>query len=65
VSRPDAGFEVTTNVATLVTRDGDEPLPLQSKAALAGVILDRVEAMLGTGPKPQAPRPNESSSTTR
>jgi phosphopantothenoylcysteine decarboxylase / phosphopantothenate---cysteine ligase len=47
VSRPDAGFEVTTNVATIVTRDGEEPLPLQSKSALAGIILDRIEAMLG------------------
>lgn len=46
VSRADAGFEVETNAATLVTRDGDEALPLQSKAALAGVILDRIEAML-------------------
>lgn len=64
VSRPDAGFEVATNVATLVTRDGDEPLPLQSKAALAGVILDRVEAMLASGAK-AARRPDESPSTAR
>jgi phosphopantothenoylcysteine decarboxylase/phosphopantothenate--cysteine ligase len=65
VSRPDAGFEVTTNVATLVTRDGDEALPLQSKAALAGVILDRVETMLAAGAKSQAPRRDESPSTAR
>ncbi|MGH9314489.1 MAG: phosphopantothenoylcysteine decarboxylase, partial [Vicinamibacterales bacterium] len=53
VSRPGAGFEVATNVATLVTRDGTEPLPLQSKPALAGVILDRVEAILAASPKPR------------
>jgi phosphopantothenoylcysteine decarboxylase/phosphopantothenate--cysteine ligase len=63
VSRPDAGFETTTNVATLVTREADEPLPLQSKAALAGVILDRVESMLAAAP--ETPRRDESPSTTR
>jgi phosphopantothenoylcysteine decarboxylase/phosphopantothenate--cysteine ligase len=63
VSRSDAGFEVTTNVATLVTREADEPLPLQSKAALAGVILDRVESMLAAAP--ETPRRDESTSTTR
>jgi phosphopantothenoylcysteine decarboxylase / phosphopantothenate---cysteine ligase len=62
VSRSDAGFEVTTNVVTLVSREGDERLPLQSKAALAGVILDRVEAML-TATQPA--RRDESPSTTR
>jgi phosphopantothenoylcysteine decarboxylase / phosphopantothenate---cysteine ligase len=62
VSRADAGFEVATNVVTLVTREGDEPLPLQSKAALAGVILDRVETML-TATQPA--RRDESPSTTR
>jgi phosphopantothenoylcysteine decarboxylase/phosphopantothenate--cysteine ligase len=60
VSRSDAGFEVATNVATLVTRDGDEPLPLQSKAALAGAILDRIEAMLA-----REPQPHTSSSQSR
>jgi phosphopantothenoylcysteine decarboxylase/phosphopantothenate--cysteine ligase len=62
VSRPDAGFEVTTNVATLVSREGDEPLALQSKAALAGVILDRVETMLAAT---QASRRDGSPSTAR
>ncbi len=46
VSREDAGFEVESNVATLVTADGAEALPLQSKRALARVILDRVAAAL-------------------
>jgi len=48
VSRGDAGFEVETNVATLVTPDTTIPVPLQSKRSLAGVILDRVQHMLAT-----------------
>jgi phosphopantothenoylcysteine decarboxylase/phosphopantothenate--cysteine ligase len=51
VTQPGAGFEVPTNVATLVTHEGDEPLPLQSKSALAAVILDRIETMLAATPK--------------
>ncbi len=47
VSRGDAGFEVETNVATLIDHDGKDVQPLQSKRALAGVILDRVEQRLG------------------
>jgi phosphopantothenoylcysteine decarboxylase/phosphopantothenate--cysteine ligase len=47
VSRADAGFEVETNVATLVDAAGETPLPLMSKRDLAGRILDRVEARLG------------------
>jgi phosphopantothenoylcysteine decarboxylase/phosphopantothenate--cysteine ligase len=46
VSRPDAGFDVETNAVTLVTAEGTEPLPLQSKADVARAILDRVEALL-------------------
>ena len=47
VSRADAGFEVDTNVATLVDVEGTHEQPLQSKRALAQVILDRVETLLG------------------
>ncbi len=42
VTRPGAGFGVDTNIATLITRDGMEERPLQSKRALAEDILDRV-----------------------
>ena len=41
VSRADAGFEVATNAVTFVGDDGIEALPLQSKAEVAGRILDR------------------------
>lgn len=44
---PGAGFEVDTNVVTLIGPDSQDALPLQSKVATAGAILDRVEALLG------------------
>jgi len=50
VSRSDAGFESDTNAVTLVTEDGEQPVPLQSKAEVARVILDRVESMLVAAP---------------
>ena len=46
VSRPGAGFDVDTNAVTLVSRDGSEDVPLQSKSAVASRILDRVESLL-------------------
>jgi phosphopantothenoylcysteine decarboxylase/phosphopantothenate--cysteine ligase len=46
VSAPGAGFDVDTNVVTLVTPDAAEPLPLMSKGSVAAVILDRVEQLL-------------------
>jgi len=48
VSKPDRGFDVDTNAATLLTADDSEPLPVQTKRELARVILDRVEALLAT-----------------
>jgi len=48
VSRADAGFDADTNEVTLVSRDGAENVPLQSKTAVAGVILDRVELLLAS-----------------
>jgi phosphopantothenoylcysteine decarboxylase/phosphopantothenate--cysteine ligase len=46
VSRRDAGFAVDTNEVTLVSADGDETLPLQSKTSIAGLIIDRIETLL-------------------
>ena len=46
ISRPDAGFDVETNAATLITASGDETFPLGQKTELASVILDRAEDML-------------------
>lgn len=42
VTAPGAGFNVDTNIATLITRDGMEERPLQTKQALANDILDRI-----------------------
>lgn len=46
VSRADAGFDVSTNAGALVSREGVQELPLQSKQDMAGQILDRVHALL-------------------
>jgi phosphopantothenoylcysteine decarboxylase/phosphopantothenate--cysteine ligase len=46
VSRTDAGFEVDTNEVTIVSAQGEEFLPLQSKAAIATQVVDRIEALL-------------------
>jgi phosphopantothenoylcysteine decarboxylase/phosphopantothenate--cysteine ligase len=47
VLEPGAGFEVDTNVVTLVGPGWEEALPLQPKSAVAAAILDRVERLLG------------------
>jgi phosphopantothenoylcysteine decarboxylase/phosphopantothenate--cysteine ligase len=41
-----AGFESDTNIVTFVGPDAVEPLPIQSKSSIAGLILDRIEALL-------------------
>jgi phosphopantothenoylcysteine decarboxylase/phosphopantothenate--cysteine ligase len=46
VSQPDQGFDAETNAVTIVGDGGDEDVPRQSKAGVAGVILDRVEQLL-------------------
>jgi phosphopantothenoylcysteine decarboxylase / phosphopantothenate---cysteine ligase len=46
ISRADAGFDVETNAATLITPDGDEAFPVGPKTELASRILDRVEQLL-------------------
>ncbi|HEX4945062.1 MAG TPA: bifunctional phosphopantothenoylcysteine decarboxylase/phosphopantothenate--cysteine ligase CoaBC [Blastocatellia bacterium] len=43
ITRNDAGFDVETNIATILRRDGSQlALPLQSKRALADAVLDEV-----------------------
>jgi phosphopantothenoylcysteine decarboxylase/phosphopantothenate--cysteine ligase len=54
VSRSDAGFDVDTNAVTLVTAGGAEEVPLQSKAAVAAKILDRIEQFLVAVPAKNA-----------
>ncbi len=45
VTRPGAGFDVDTNIVTLITRKGEEALPLMSKADVAEHILDHALAI--------------------
>jgi phosphopantothenoylcysteine decarboxylase/phosphopantothenate--cysteine ligase len=50
ITRSDAGFDVDTNVVTLVTAAGHEDVPLAPKSQVASVILDRAEQMLARVP---------------
>ena len=52
VSRQDAGFDVESNAVTIITDDGEEPLPLQSKASVAAALADRLEQWLKRAPAP-------------
>ena len=51
VSRSDAGFDVDTNAVSLVSSNGVEEVPLQSKDGVAAKILDRVEQLLAAVPQ--------------
>jgi phosphopantothenoylcysteine decarboxylase/phosphopantothenate--cysteine ligase len=46
ISRSDAGFAVDTNQVLLLDGDGVEELPLQTKAATAHAVMDRVVKLL-------------------
>jgi phosphopantothenoylcysteine decarboxylase/phosphopantothenate--cysteine ligase len=48
VSRADAGFDAETNAVTLVGADGEQALPLQSKADVARAIWDRIVGLLAS-----------------
>ena len=45
VTQQGAGFDVDTNIVTLITREGADSLPLLTKDEVADRILDRVLAM--------------------
>ena len=44
VNQPGTGFDADQNALTLVTTDGEEELPVQSKAQLATELMDKVLA---------------------
>lgn len=50
VSRRDAGFEAEHNAVTLISEDGEQPVPLSRKEIVAQAILDRVAAMRAARP---------------
>jgi phosphopantothenoylcysteine decarboxylase/phosphopantothenate--cysteine ligase len=56
VAASDRGFDAPTNEVTIITADGEEVVPLQSKARVAARILDRVEAILSARPAAPARR---------
>ena len=45
VTLPGAGFNVDTNIAILITKDGTEEQPMMTKRELADKILDRIISM--------------------
>ena len=45
VTKPGAGFNTDTNIATLITMDNTEELPLMSKRRLADEILNRIKSL--------------------
>ena len=46
VSRDDSGFDVDVNEVTIISADGADHQPLQSKAKVASAVLDRIEKLL-------------------
>ena len=46
VTKPGAGFDVDTNIVTLIEPDGMRELPLMTKAEAAGCILTRAKELL-------------------
>jgi phosphopantothenoylcysteine decarboxylase/phosphopantothenate--cysteine ligase len=46
ISAPGAGFDGDTNAVTLVDAEGEVTVPIQSKARIAAIILDRVESLV-------------------
>jgi phosphopantothenoylcysteine decarboxylase / phosphopantothenate---cysteine ligase len=48
ISRPGIGFEAPDNEVTIVTAQGEQPVPRASKEEVARTILDRIEALRET-----------------
>ena len=46
VSQAGVGFDGETNAVTVIGEDGEQAVPLQSKADVAAVIVDRIEQIL-------------------
>ena len=51
VTQPGAGFDVDTNIVTVITADGAETLPIMSKLEVARAILQRVQRLRETLPQ--------------
>lgn len=53
VTVPGAGFDVDTNLVTLISRDGLETLPMMQKSQVAHALLDKILAMRSKTPAAQ------------
>jgi len=49
VTRPDAGFDTTTNAVTIITRQGQIELPVMSKREAADRIIDVIISLRSNG----------------
>jgi phosphopantothenoylcysteine decarboxylase/phosphopantothenate--cysteine ligase len=56
VSQAGVGFDGDTNAVTIVAEEGEQAVPLQSKAQVAAVILDRIEQLLARRASPTPAR---------
>ena len=56
VTRPGAGFDVDTNIITVITREGAQDYPMMTKKDAARVILERILQARNAGGAPCTPR---------
>ena len=56
VTRPGAGFDVDTNIITVITREGAKEFPMMSKKDAAKVILSEILAARNAGGAACTPR---------
>jgi phosphopantothenoylcysteine decarboxylase/phosphopantothenate--cysteine ligase len=56
VSQPGVGFDGDTNAVTIVGEEAEQSVPLQSKAQVAAIVLDRIEQALARRTAPTAAR---------
>ncbi len=45
ITQKGAGFDCDTNIATIITKDGEDVLPIMTKRALADIILDKISGL--------------------
>ncbi|MCL1910179.1 MAG: phosphopantothenoylcysteine decarboxylase [Kiritimatiellaeota bacterium] len=46
ITKPGAGFDTDTNEVVLITRSGPSPVPLQSKSAIADLIIAKITELI-------------------
>ena len=54
VSRSGSGFDADANAVTIIDGTGEQTVPLQSKAAIAAILADRLEEWLAAAPRKAA-----------